>query len=197
MTEAAAAAPPPKAGRRQWIGLAVLALPAMLISMDMTVLYLAVPALSADLAPSSSELLWILDIYAFLVAGFLITMGSLGDRIGRRRLLLIGATAFGIASVVAAYSNTAEMLIAARALLGIAGATLMPSTLALIRNMFHDPAQRATAIAVWMTAFMVGMSIGPLVGGAFLTNFWWGSVFLMAVPAMVLLLVTAPLLLPE
>ncbi|MFD5771633.1 MFS transporter [Streptomyces sp. NPDC127049] len=198
MTEVAAStAPPPKAGRRQWIGLAVLALPAMLISMDMTVLYLAVPALSADLAPTSSELLWILDIYAFLVAGFLITMGSLGDRIGRRKLLLIGAAAFGVASVIAAYADSAETLIAARALLGIAGATLMPSTLALIRNMFHDPGQRASAIAVWMTAFMVGMSIGPLVGGAFLTNFWWGSVFLMAVPAMVLLLVTAPVLLPE
>ncbi|GHH51064.1 MFS transporter [Streptomyces candidus] len=198
MTEvAASAAPPPKAGRREWVGLAVLALPAMLISMDMTVLYLAVPALSADLAPTSSQLLWILDIYAFLVAGFLMTMGSLGDRIGRRKLLIIGAAAFGLASVVAAYAPNAELLIAARALLGIAGATLMPSTLALIRNMFHDPAQRASAIAVWMTAFMVGMSIGPLVGGAFLSNFWWGSVFLMAVPAMVLLLAAAPVLLPE
>ncbi|NUS72986.1 MAG: MFS transporter [Corynebacteriales bacterium] len=187
----------PKAGRREWIGLAVLALPAMLIAMDMSVLYLAIPHLSADLSPNSSELLWILDIYGFLIAGFLITMGNIGDRIGRRKLLMLGAGAFGVASILAAYSPNAETLIASRALLGIAGATLMPSTLALIRNMFHDPAQRTAAIGAWMTSFMVGMTIGPLVGGALLENFWWGSAFLLAVPAMVLLLATAPALLPE
>ena len=189
--------PAPKAGRREWIGLAVLALPAMLLAMDMTVLYLAVPHLSADLEPSSSQLLWILDVYGFLVAGFLITMGNLGDRIGRRRLLMIGGAAFGIASIAAAYSTSAEMLIVTRAFLGIAGATLMPSTLALIRNMFHDEAQRTTAIAAWMTSFMVGSIIGPVVGGAMLENFWWGSVFLLAVPVMALLLVAGPILLPE
>lgn len=190
-------APEPRAGRKEWIGLAVLALPAMLIAMDMTVLYLAVPHLSADLAPSSSQLLWILDIYGFLIAGFLITMGTLGDRIGRRKLLMIGGVAFAAASTAAAYATSAEMLIVTRALLGIAGATLMPSTLALIRNMFHDPAQRTTAIAAWMSSFMVGTIIGPLVGGALLENFWWGSVFLLAVPAMVLLLIAGPILLPE
>src|SRR5687767_15223278 len=116
--------------------------------MDLTVLHLAVPQLSADLEPSSSQLLWIVDIYGFMVAGLLITMGTLGDRIGRRRLLLIGAAAFGAASVLAAFSTSAEMLIAARALLGVAGATLAPSTLALIRNMFHDPQQRTFAIGV-------------------------------------------------
>lgn len=189
--------PEPRAGRKEWIGLAVLALPAMLIAMDMTVLYLAVPHLNADLAPSSSQLLWILDIYGFLIAGFLITMGTLGDRIGRRKLLMIGGAAFAAASVAAAYATSAEMLIATRALLGIAGATLMPSTLALIRNMFHDPAQRTTAIAAWMSSFMVGTIIGPLVGGALLERFWWGSVFLLAVPAMVLLLIAGPILLPE
>ncbi len=186
-----------RAGRRAWLGLAMLALPALLVSMDLTVLHLAVPSLSADLAPSSSQLLWIVDIYGFMIAGFLITMGTLGDRIGRRRLLLIGAAAFGIASVLAAFSTSPEMLIAARALLGIAGATLAPSTLALIRNMFHDPAQRTVAISAWFTSFLAGAALGPVVGGALLEFFWWGSAFLIGVPVMVLLLVVGPVLLPE
>jgi MFS transporter, DHA2 family, multidrug resistance protein len=186
-----------KAGRREWIGLAVIALPCMLYSMDLTVLNLAVPALSADLKPSSAQLLWIIDVYGFMVAGALITMGTLGDRIGRRRLLLIGATAFGVASVVAAFSTSAEMLIATRALLGLAGATLAPSTLSLIRNMFHDPDQRRVAIGVWITSYSVGAAIGPFLGGLMLQHFWWGSVFLLAVPVMVLLLVLGPVLLPE
>ena len=187
----------PKAGRREWIGLAVIALPCLLYSMDLTVLELAVPKLSADLKPTSSQLLWIMDIYGFLLAGFLITMGTLGDRIGRRRLLLIGAAAFGVASVAAAFSSSAEMLIATRALLGVAGATLAPSTLSLIRNMFLDPDQRAFAIGVWATSFAAGAAIGPLAGGVLLEFFWWGSVFLLAVPVMALLLVLGPLLLPE
>ncbi len=188
---------PERAGKKEWTALAVLSLPAMLIVMDLTILHLAVPQLSADLRPSSSQLLWITDVYGFLIAGFLITMGSLGDRIGRRRLLLSGAAAFGVASVLAAYSTSPEMLIVTRALLGVAGATLMPSTLSLIRTMFNDARQRTTAISVWMMSFMVGGSIGPLVGGALLENFWWGSVFLVAVPVMVLLLVVGPVLLPE
>src|SRR5262249_53076502 len=155
---------PPTAGRREWIGLAVLMLPTLLIVMDLTVLHLAVPHLTADLKPSSAQLLWIVDIYGFLVAGSLITMGTLGDRIGRRRLLLIGAAAFGLASLLAAFSRSAEMLIASRALLGVAGATLMPSTLALIRNMFLDPRQRTVAIGVWISGFSAGSAIGPLIG---------------------------------
>ncbi len=185
------------AGWREWIGLAVLALPTLLLALDASVLFLALPHLGADLGPSSSQLLWITDIYGFMIAGFLVTMGTLGDRIGRRRLLMIGAAAFGAASVLAAYSTSAEMLIATRAVLGIAGATLMPSTLALIRNMFRDPGQRSLAIGVWMTSFMAGFLIGPVLGGALLEFFWWGSVFLMGVPVMALLLVLAPVLLPE
>jgi MFS transporter, DHA2 family, multidrug resistance protein len=187
----------PLAGRREWIGLAVLALPCLLVTMDLDVLYLAVPSLSKDLLPSSSQLLWITDIYGFLIAGSLITMGALGDRIGRRRLLLIGASAFSAASVFAALSTSAAMLIAARALLGIAGATLAPSTLSLIRNMFLDPRQRTFAVGVWASSFSAGGAIGPLVGGLLLEHFWWGAAFLAGVPIMVLLLVLGPLLLPE
>jgi len=187
----------PGATRREWIGLAVIALPCLLYSMDLTVLNLALPHLSADLRPSSSELLWIVDIYGFLVAGSLITMGTLGDRIGRRRLLLIGAAAFGIGSVLAAFSTSARMLIATRALLGLAGATLAPSTLSLIRNMFLDPSQRTFAIGVWVTSYSVGGVIGPLLGGILLQYFWWGSVFLIGVPVMLLLLALGPVLLPE
>ncbi|MFC5834038.1 MFS transporter [Nonomuraea insulae] len=185
------------AGRREWIGLAVLASVAMLLSIDGSVLYLALPRLSADLGASGPQQLWIVDVYSFMLAGFLVTMGTLGDRIGRRRLLVIGATAFGAASVLAAYSGSAEMLIAARALLGIAGATLMPSSLALIRNMFRTPSQAGTAIGLWYACFMLGMTIGPLVGGLLLEHFWWGSAFLLSVPFMAVVLVTARTLLPE
>jgi DHA2 family multidrug resistance protein-like MFS transporter len=195
--ESQTGAVPPRAGRKEWIGLGVLAIACVLYVMDLTVLHLAVPAISAALQPSSTQLLWIIDIYGFLVAGSLITMGTLGDRIGRRRLLMIGATAFGFASVLAALSTSAEMLIATRALLGIAGATLAPSTLSLIRSMFLDPRQRTVAIGVWITSFSVGGAIGPLLGGLVLEFFWWGAVFLLAVPVMGLLLVLGPRLLPE
>src|SRR5215467_4409788 len=135
--------------------------------MDLTVLHLAVPSLSADLHPSSSQLLWITDIYGFMVAGFLITAGTLGDRIGRRRLLL-GAAAFGVVSVFAALSTSPQMLITSRALLGIAGATLAPSTLSLIFSMFPDPGQRQVAIGIWITSFSAGGAIGPVLGGVLL-----------------------------
>src|SRR5215467_11170944 len=187
----------PRAGRREWIGLAVLMLPTLLIVMDVTVLHLAVPHLTEQLKPTSSQLLWIVDIYGFMIAGSLITMGTLGDRIGRRLLLLVGAAAFGLASIFAAFSTSAGMLIAARALLGVAGATLMPSTMSLIRNMFLDPRQRTVAIGIWVSGFSAGSVIGPLIGGFLLENFWWGSVFLLGVPVMVTLLIAGPLLLPE
>jgi DHA2 family multidrug resistance protein-like MFS transporter len=189
--------PPPRAGRKEWIGLAVISLACVLYVMDLTVLHLAIPAISADLRPSSAELLWMIDIYGFVVAGSLITMGTLGDRIGRRRLLMIGAAAFGVASVLAAFSTSAGMLIATRAMLGVAGATLAPSTLSLIRNMFLDPRQRTQAIGIWITSFSVGGAIGPLAGGVVLEFFWWGAVFLLAVPVMAVLLILGPRFLPE
>jgi DHA2 family multidrug resistance protein-like MFS transporter len=186
-----------KAGSREWVGLGVLSLACVLYAMDLTVLHLAVPQISADLHPTSSQLLWIMDIYGFFVAGSLITMGNLGDRIGRRKLLLIGAITFAITSALAAFSTTAEMLIISRALLGVSGATLAPSTLSLIRNMFHDDKQRSVAIGVWVSSFSAGAAIGPLVGGVLLEYFWWGSVFLLAIPIMIALLILGPILLPE
>lgn len=188
---------PPRATRREWVGLAVIALPCILYAMDLTVLNLAVPSLTASLNPTAAQLLWIVDIYGFFVAGSLLTMGTLGDRIGRRKLLMIGAAAFGATSILAAFAPTAETLIIARALLGIAGATLAPSTLSLITNMFRDDRERTIAISVWVASFSTGGAIGPVVGGVLLNYFWWGSVFLVAVPIMVLLLILAPRLLPE
>lgn len=188
---------PARAGRREWIALAVLALPTLLVSIDIYSLLLALPNLTADLGASSVEQLWITDIYGFMLAGFLITMGTLGDRIGRKKLLLIGAAVFGIASVVAAYSASPEMLIATRALLGVAGAILAPSTMSLIRTLFRDAKQMGLAIGIWGLCFSAGAVIGPVLGGALLSHFWWGSVFLLGVPAMVLLLAVGPALLPE
>ncbi|WP_328410469.1 MFS transporter [Streptomyces violaceus] len=188
---------PARAGRREWTALGVLMLPLLLVSMDVSVLYFAIPAISADLEPSATQQLWIFDIYGFVLAGLLMTMGSLGDRIGRRRLLLFGAAAFGTASLVAAYANSAETLIAARAILGIGGATLMPSTMALVRTMFTDPAQRTKAIGVWSGVMTAGIALGSVMSGVLVEHFWWGSVFLVNLPAMVLLLVLGPLLLPE
>lgn len=186
-----------KASRRDWIGLAVIALPCILYSMDLTVLHLAVPQIAETLKPGSSALLWIVDIYGFMVAGALITMGTLGDRIGRRRLLLIGAALFGATSVLAAFSTSSEMLIFARALQGLAAGSMSPSTLSLIRNMFRDDAERSFAIGVWVACFSAGAAIGPLVGGVILAHYWWGAVFLINVPIMLLLLALGPLLLPE
>ncbi|WAL98038.1 MFS transporter [Streptomyces sp. Je 1-369] len=187
----------PRATRKEWTAFAVLMLPLLLVSMDVSVLYFAIPEISADLEPSSTQQLWIFDIYAFVVAGLLMTMGSVGDRIGRRGLLLFGATAFGAASLVAAYANSAETLIAARAVLGIGGATLMPSTLALVRTLFQDAGQRAKAIGIWQGVLVAGVALGSVLSGVLVEYFWWGSVFLVNLPAMVLLLVLAPLLIPE
>ncbi|MFC4123985.1 MFS transporter [Nocardia rhizosphaerae] len=187
----------PRATARDWAGLAVLALALLLLAVDATVLDLAVPAISADLAPSTPQLLWIIDVYSFVLAGLLVVMGNLGDRIGRRRLLLIGAVGFGLASALAAWSMSAEMLIAARVLQGVAGATLMPATLGLIRSMFQDARQRTLAIGVWSAMAGGGAAAGPLVGGWLLEHFWWGSVFLVNLPVMLVLVLLAPVLIPE
>lgn len=186
-----------RAGSREWIGLAIIALPCMLYSMDLTILNLAIPTLIEELKPTSAQLLWIIDIYGFLLAGLMITMGTLGDKIGRKKLLLTGAAVFGIASVFAAFSNSANELIASRAILGIAGATLAPSTLSLIRSMFDDPKQRTIAIGIWIASFSMGGAIGPVIGGIILEYYWWGAVFLISIPVMTLLLILGPFLLPE
>ena len=188
---------PERATSREWIGLAVLTLAALVYAMDLTVLNLAIPRISAELQPSSVQLLWMIDIYGFLVAGLLITMGTLGDRIGRRKLLLFGAAGFALASLLAAFSTSSEMLIASRAVMGIAGATIAPSTLSLIFTMFLDSKQRSTAIGVWIAAYSAGGAIGPVLGGVLLEFFWWGSVFLIGVPVMALLLLLGPRTLPE
>jgi DHA2 family multidrug resistance protein-like MFS transporter len=187
----------PKITMREWVGLIVLCLPTMLTTVDISVTILALPHISAALGTGSIGQLWIADIYGFMIAGCLITMGTLGERIGHRKVLLGGAVVFIAASVTAAYSNSTGMLIGARAVIGIAGATIMPSVLTLIGAMFRDPRQMGTAMGLWGSSVMVGLISGPIVGGLLLTEFWWGSVFLISIPVMALLLITGPFLLPE
>ncbi|MEU7764758.1 MFS transporter [Nocardia sp. NPDC049190] len=195
--EAVRAAPATLGSRRAWLGLTVLLLPVLLVSMDISVLFLALPTLTIDLDPSADQQLWILDIYGFLIAGLLITMGNLGDRIGRRNILLAGATIFGIASMLAAFAPSAGVLIGARALMGLGGATLLPSSLALISSLFPDARERATAIGVWTAFFAGGSAVGPIIGGVLLHQFWWGSVFLINIPVLLILLAVGPFVLPE
>ena len=186
-----------RAGLREWLALGVLMLPVLLTSIDNTVLSFALPQVSMALHPTGEQVLWLVDIYPLMLAGLLVAMGSLGDRIGRRRLLLVGAVGFGIASVCAAFSPTAEALFASRALLGVFGATLMPSTLSLIRNLFTHGDDRRLAIATWAAMFAGGAALGPVVGGWLLEHFWWGSVFFINVPIILVFLVAAVFLLPE
>ncbi|MGO1975368.1 MAG: MFS transporter [Propionibacteriaceae bacterium] len=190
-------APAPRAGVREWLALGVLMLSVLLVSVDNTVLSFALPMISVALQPSGAQLLWIVDVYPLMLATLLVAMGSLGDRIGRRRLLMIGATGFGAVSALAAFAPSAEMLITARALQGLFGATLMPSTLSLLRNIFHDAGQRRLAIAAWGGMFSGGAALGPILGGWLLEHFWWGSVFLINIPVVVVLLGTALWVVPE
>lgn len=187
----------PRAGAREWIALAVLMLPVLLVAIDNTVLAFALPDIAGALEPTGAQQLWIVDVYPLVLAGLLVPMGVLGDRFGRRRLLMIGAVGFGVVSVLCAFAPTAELLIAGRALQGLFGATLMPSTMSLLRSLFVDRTQRRLAIAVWATGFSVGSAVGPSVGGLLLANFWWGSIFLLAVPLLVPMLVLVPLLVRE
>ncbi|WP_168583076.1 MFS transporter [Gephyromycinifex aptenodytis] len=197
LTPSPAPTAPPRAGLREWLALFVLILPVLVVSLDNTALSFAVPQLSAALNPSGAGLLWIVDIYPLMLAGLLMTMGMLGDKVGRRRLLLIGTAGFGLVSLYAAFAPDALHLIAARALLGVFGAMLMPSTLSLLRNVFVNDDERRLAIAVWASGFAGGSALGPIVGGWLLEHFWWGSIFLVSVPPVFILLVAAPFLLPE
>jgi len=187
----------PRVGARGWAALVVLMLPVLLVSVDNTVLSFALPEISTALNPSGVEQLWIIDVYPLVLAGLLVTMGTLGDRFGRRKMLLIGATGFALVSALAAFAPTAGLLIAARAVLGFFGAMLMPSTLSLLRSVFQNREQRRLAIAVWAAAFSAGSALGPIVGGVLLEHFAWGSVFLVAVPVLIPLLILAPILVPE
>lgn len=187
----------PRAGAKGWAALVVLMLPVLLVSVDNTVLSFALPEISMALSPSGAEQLWIIDAYPLVLAGLLVTMGTMGDRFGRRRMLLLGATGFAAVSALAAFAPSAGLLIAARALLGFFGAMLMPSTLSLLRSIFRNRDQRRLAIAVWASAFSAGAALGPIVGGFLLEHFAWGSVFLLAVPVLIPLLIAAPLLVPE
>lgn len=186
-----------RAGTRDWVALAVLMLAVLMVSTDNTVLSFALPEISSDLRPTGSQLLWIVDVYALMLAGLLIAMGSLGDRLGRRRLLVLGALGFSAASFLGAYATSPEMLLVARMLLGLFGATLMPSTLSLIRNIFHDARDRRIAVATWAAMFSGGAALGPIMGGWLLEHFWWGSVFLINIPMVALLVPLVLLLVPE
>jgi len=187
----------PRVSWRGWLALAVLMLLVLLVSVDNTVLSFALPQIALDLEPTSAQQLWIIDAYPLVLASLLVTMGTLGDRIGRRKLLMIGSIGFAAVSVLAAFAPTAELLIAARAALGLFGAMLMPSTLSLLRTIFLDREQRRLAIAIWATGFSAGAALGPIIGGLLLEHFWWGSVFLMAVPVLVPLVIFVPLLVRE
>lgn len=182
---------------RSWWGLIATLGPVLVVAMDGSILFLAMPSINEAIQPTTDQSLWILDIYGFAVGSLLITFGNLGDRFGRKKLLMIGAVIFGIGSLCGAFSPTPELLIASRALMGLGGATLLPSCLAVISELFENPVQRARAIGIFAATFAAGFVIGPIVGGILLNHFWWGSVFLINIPVIALFLIMAPVLLRE
>ena len=186
-----------RGGVNRWGVLAVLCSSLLLVAIDATVLHVAVPAVSEDLRPGSVQLLWIVDAYPLACASLLILFGTLGDRIGRRRVLLFGYGLFALASALAAYAPSPEVLIAARALLGVGGAMIMPATLSILRQVFTERRERALAIGIWSAVAAVGAAVGPLVGGLLLEHFWWGAVFLVNIPLMAVSLPLGRWLLPE
>lgn len=188
---------PRSPGLRAWLGLLVVLGPVLLVAMDGSVLFLAMPKVSEALSPTADQALWVLDVYGFSVGSLLIAFGNIGDRYGRLKLMMTGAAVFGAASAAAAFAPGPELLIAGRAVMGVAGATLLPSALAVVSELFPDPRQRARAIGVFAATFAAGFAIGPIVGGQLLNSFWWGSVFLINLPVVVLFLVLAPVLLRE
>jgi DHA2 family multidrug resistance protein-like MFS transporter len=179
------------------LALALLSLPSLLIAIDISVLSVALPRMAADLRPTPTELLWMNDIYGFMVGGAMITMGAIGDRIGRRRLIMICSAVFAASSAAAAFATEPWMIITTRATMGVAGAAIMPASMALLGQIYPDPKRRVAAMGVYMTCFLTGMAVAPLVGGLMIEHWWWGSVFLLGVPVMLLTLAAAPRLLPE
>jgi DHA2 family multidrug resistance protein-like MFS transporter len=183
--------------RRRLMALAALALPTLLVAIDISVMGAALPSIARDLRPSASELLWITDSYNFLVAGSMLAMGAAGDRIGRRRMILICAAIFAVASAVGAFATSPLLVILARAVMGVAGSAIMPASMSLIGVLFTDAKARVQAMGAYMTVFLAGMAVAPFVGGLLLAHFWWGSVFLISVPVMAVTMAIAPRLLPE
>ncbi|MEV6650711.1 MFS transporter [Streptomyces sp. NPDC051219] len=184
-------------GVNRWVVLVVLCVSLLFVALDATVLHVAVPAVTEDLRPGAIELLWIVDAYPLVCASLLILFGTLGDRVGRRRILLLGYGLFGVASAVAALADTPQVLIAARALLGVGGAMIMPATLSILRQVFPDRRERATAIGIWTAVAAIGAATGPVLGGFLVQHYWWGSVFLINIPLMALILPIGRWLLPE